>query len=77
MDASDEFKHLLDEKAERLSELQKRKPGQKHYKRALKAFLEMDAEVQRVLLSRVEALDEERPFAASPADEPTEAGVEP
>ena len=48
------YERLLAEKAERLEELLKRKPGQKGYKRRLRAFLEADAQTQRLLLDHIE-----------------------
>ena len=51
--ASPEYEELLAVKASRLEDLLKRKPGQKHYKRSLKAFLDADAKAQKALLQRV------------------------
>ena len=39
-------------KSERLVELLKAKPGQKHYKRALRAYLDVDGDLQTALLRR-------------------------
>lgn len=48
-----EFEELRAEKADRLKELMKRKPGEKGYKRSLKAYLEADAEFEKVLMKRL------------------------
>jgi hypothetical protein len=48
------YEQLLADKAEKLQELLKRKPGQKHYKRSLKAFLDADAKAQKALLRRLQ-----------------------
>jgi hypothetical protein len=40
-------------KAERLRELLKRRPGQKHYKRALRAYLDADGGLLRALMERL------------------------
>jgi hypothetical protein len=47
-----EHLRLLADKAEKLEELKRRKPGQKGYKRTLKAFLDADAAAQKALLAR-------------------------
>jgi hypothetical protein len=57
-----EYRRLVEEKAEMLEDLRKRKPGQKNYKRSLKAFLEADAKTQKALIERIER--EPRHFAA-------------
>jgi hypothetical protein len=49
--ADDEHLRLLADKAAKLEELKRRKPGQKGYKRTLKAFLDADAAAQKVLLA--------------------------
>jgi hypothetical protein len=54
-------RELLADKAEKLEELQRRKPGQKGYKRSLRAFLEADAAVQSALLAHIDGLLGERP----------------
>jgi hypothetical protein len=46
-------RRLLEDKAEKLEDLRKRKPGQKNYKRSLRAFLEADAKAQKALLARI------------------------
>jgi predicted component of type VI protein secretion system len=56
-----EYERLLMEKTAKLADLQSQKPGHKHYKRSLKAFLEADAQLQRVLMQRIE--QEPRHFA--------------
>jgi len=57
MDADDEaHRRLLSIKAEKLEALGARKPGQKGYKRRLRAFLEADAAVQAALLARIDWL---------------------
>lgn len=40
-------------KAERLDELARWRPGQKHYKRALRAYLAADGSLQKVLMKRL------------------------
>lgn len=52
--ADPEYRRLMAEKAESLEDLRKRKPGQKHYRRSLKAFLEADAKTQKALLEQIE-----------------------
>jgi hypothetical protein len=52
MDTPD-YQQLLADKAERLADLKARKPGQKGYKRSLKAFLDADAAAQNSLLERL------------------------
>jgi hypothetical protein len=59
--SNEAYERLLVEKAERLTDLQNRKPGQKHYKRSLKAFLDADARLQKALLEKIE--QEPRTFA--------------
>ena len=49
-----EYRRLVAEKAEMLEELRKRKPGQKNYRRSLKAFLDADAKTQKALLEQIE-----------------------
>lgn len=49
-----EYRRLVQKKAERLEDLRKRKPGQKNYKRSLKAFLEADAKTQKALMQQIE-----------------------
>lgn len=49
-----EYRRLIEEKAEKLEDLRKRKPGQKNYKQSLKAFLEADARTQKALLAHIE-----------------------
>jgi hypothetical protein len=49
-----DYEQLLAEKAEKLQELLKRKPGQKHYRRSLKAFLDVDAKAQKALLQQLQ-----------------------
>jgi len=39
--------------AERLRELLKRRPGQSHYRRSLRAFLDADAHLQNAILARL------------------------
>jgi hypothetical protein len=41
------IERLRGAKAERLKALLAKKPGQKHYKRALRAFLEVDDELEK------------------------------
>jgi hypothetical protein len=48
------YQDLLGEKAQRLTDLLNRKPGQKGYKRSLRAFLEADAAAQRALLAQID-----------------------
>ena len=55
------YEQLLADKAERLEELLKRKPGQKHYKRSLKAFLDADAKAQKALLHQLKGEPENLP----------------
>jgi hypothetical protein len=43
------------DKADKLQELLQRKPGQKHYKRSLMAFLDADAKAQKALLHQLQA----------------------
>jgi hypothetical protein len=47
------FDELRAEKAAKLTQLMKRKPGQKGYKRSLKAYLEADAKLDKVLMKRL------------------------
>ena len=56
------YERLLAEKADRLADLLKRKPGQKQYRASLKAFLEADARAQKVLLQWGERQAEPRSF---------------
>jgi hypothetical protein len=57
MDGDDgSYRELLANKAEKLEELRKRKPGQKGYKRRLRAFLDADAAVQDALLAHIDHL---------------------
>jgi hypothetical protein len=51
--AKDPFKRLERAKADRLEALLKRKPVQKGYRKALRAYLEADAEVQRAIMSQL------------------------
>jgi hypothetical protein len=48
-----DYERLLADKTEKLEELLKRKPGQKHYKQSLKAFLDADAKAQKALLRQL------------------------
>lgn len=50
--ASEQFEELQRLKSECLKQLLKRKPGQKHYKRVLRAYLDADAHLQKALLER-------------------------
>jgi hypothetical protein len=62
-----EYRRLIAEKAEKLEDLRKCKPGQKHYRRSLKEFLEADAKTQKALLQQIER--EPRHFDSdSPSD---------
>lgn len=62
-----DYEQLLAEKAGKLEELRRRKPGQKHYKRSLRAYLDADAAVQSALLSRIDTLvDGRRPGPQPP-----------
>jgi hypothetical protein len=62
-----EYRRLIAEKAEKLEDLRKRKPGQKHYRRSLREFLEADAKTQKALLQQIER--EPRHFDSdSPSD---------
>ena len=47
------FAKLRRAKDESLGDLLGRKPGQKHYRRALKSFLEADNAVQRAIIQRL------------------------
>lgn len=51
--AAPEYRRLLEDKAEKLTDLMKRSPGQKHYKRSLTAFLEADAKAQKALMKHI------------------------
>lgn len=66
MDAQSEttpkYERLLAEKADRLADLLKRKPGQKQYRASLKAFLEADAKAEKALVRQVERQSEPRSF---------------
>jgi hypothetical protein len=53
-DKAPKYERLVAEKADRLADLMKRKPGQKQYKQSLEAFLEADAKAQKALIKRVE-----------------------
>jgi hypothetical protein len=64
--ADADHRRLLAEKAERLADLQARKPGQKGYKRSLRAFLEADAAAQQALLDRIEAVPAATPEPPAP-----------
>ena len=48
-----DFARLRRAKDESLQELLKRKPGQKHYRRALKTYLEADDALQRAIIDRL------------------------
>ena len=50
---ADPFKSLQRTKAARLRELMKRKPGQKGYKQALRAYLDADGELQKAIIKRL------------------------
>jgi hypothetical protein len=50
---SPRYIQLLAEKAEKLRDLEKRKPGQKGYRRSLHAFLDADAKAQELLLEHI------------------------
>jgi len=67
----DDYATLLANKAEKLAALNKMKPGQKHFKRTLRTFLEADAAAERVMIARIEAKTrkeaaEERSFEPTP-----------
>jgi hypothetical protein len=47
------YEQLLADKVEKLKELLKRKPGQKHYKQSLMAFLDADAKAEKALLRQL------------------------
>jgi hypothetical protein len=47
------FSQLQQVKEETLKELLRLKPGQKHYRRALKAYLKADHALQRVIIDRL------------------------
>jgi hypothetical protein len=47
------FAKLRHAKDESLKDLLGRKPGQKHYRRALKAYLEADYALQRAIMDRL------------------------
>jgi hypothetical protein len=49
-DTDPKYVALLADKAAKLEELQKRRPGQKGYRRSLAEFLEADAKSQKELL---------------------------
>lgn len=51
--ARERFSRLQRDKEERLKDLLKLKPGQKHYHRALKTYLEADALLQRAIIERL------------------------
>ena len=61
-EAGQKYERLLVEKADRLADLMKRRPGQKQYKASLKAFLEADAKAQKAVLKRIELNAEPRTF---------------
>jgi hypothetical protein len=52
-DRAVDFAPLQQAKDETLKELLARKPGQKHYRRALKAYLEADSALQRAIIERL------------------------
>lgn len=56
-DALADPKALKADKADKLKQLMKRKPGQKGYKRSLKAFLEADAKFEKHLIKRLKLTD--------------------
>jgi hypothetical protein len=60
------YGELLADKAGKLEELRQRKPGQKGYKRSLRAFLEADAAVQSALLAHIERSIGERSTMSEP-----------
>lgn len=49
----EQFSRLQQAKDESLKDLLRRKPGQKHYRRALKAYLEADDALQRAIIQRL------------------------
>ena len=51
---ADPFKSLHRAKATRLKELMKRKPGQKGYKQALKAYLDADGALQKAIIKQLQ-----------------------
>jgi hypothetical protein len=61
-----DYQDLLAEKAQRLTDLLKRKPGQKGYKRSLRAFLEVDAAAERALLPQIDQAGSPTPEFATP-----------
>jgi hypothetical protein len=50
------YEKLLADKAEKLQDLMRRKPSQKHYKHSLKAFLDADAKAEKALLAHLEEI---------------------
>jgi hypothetical protein len=52
-DGAARLAQLQREKQVRLKELLKLKPGQKRYRKTLKAYLEADSELQRTIIDRL------------------------
>jgi hypothetical protein len=50
--SDDRFQQLKSAKADRLRELMQRRPGEKHYKRALRDYLEADGQFVKLLVKR-------------------------
>jgi hypothetical protein len=67
-----DLERLLADKAEALEDLRHRKPGEKNYKRSLKAFLDADAKAQKVLLEKLdlELVKADRKAIAAEAESP-------
>jgi len=51
-DTDARFQQLRSAKADRLKELMQRRPGEKHYKRALRDYLEADDQFVKLLVKR-------------------------
>jgi hypothetical protein len=51
--AEDGFTRLEHAKADRLEALLKRKPGHKGYRKALRAYLEADADLQQAIMAEL------------------------
>jgi len=49
------LQRLIERRADALQALLGRKPGQKHYRQALKAFLEADTRLEKARMSSIEA----------------------
>lgn len=53
VETGETYEMLKSVKAERLQDLLKRKPSEKHYKRSLRSYLEADGAFERAVMDRL------------------------